>query len=112
MREFLAFVLQQHGATVKLEASARDAIATLTQSQPDIILNDLGMPEIDGYSLMRQIRALTPGRGGQIPAIALTAYTGETYHQQVLAAGFQKYLTKPIEPSELVTAIARLAKRD
>ena len=66
------------------------------------------MPDIDGYMLMRQIRALPPAQGGQIPAIALTAYAGEIDYQQAIAAGFQKHISKPIEPDTLVETIASL----
>jgi len=69
------------------------------------------MPEVDGYVLIRQIRALPPEQGGKIPAIALTAYAGETDHQQVLLAGFQEHLTKPVEPDALAKVIANLVGR-
>jgi CheY-like chemotaxis protein len=66
------------------------------------------MPEVDGYMLIRQVRALLPERGGLIPAIALTAYAGESNQKQALAAGFQLHISKPVEPEELVRAIAEL----
>jgi CheY-like chemotaxis protein len=68
------------------------------------------MPEMDGYALIRQIRKCSPEQGGTIPAIALTAYAGEINQQQALAAGFQMHISKPVEPEELVKAIARLLR--
>ena len=68
------------------------------------------MPEMDGYSLIRQIRKRSSEQGGTIPAIALTAYAGEINQQQALAAGFGLHISKPVEPEELVNAIARLLR--
>ncbi|MBD2014970.1 response regulator [Microcoleus sp. FACHB-53] len=107
-REFFAFVLEQLGAQVSTVTSAGEAIAFLEQSQPNILLSDIGMPDMDGYMLMRQIRAMPPEQGGQILAIALTAYAGEIDRQQALAAGFQHHLAKPVEPNELVKVILNL----
>jgi CheY-like chemotaxis protein len=89
-------------------ASAGEALKALKRSQPNILLSDIGMPNMDGYMLMRQIRAMPPERGGQILAIALTAYAGEIDRQQALAAGFQHHLAKPVEPNELVKVILNL----
>jgi CheY-like chemotaxis protein len=69
------------------------------------------MPDMDGYMLLQQIRTLSPEQGGQIPAIALTAYAGELNQQQALAAGFQQHISKPVEPAELVKAIAQLHRQ-
>ena len=107
-REFIAFLLEQYGANVTAVASANEALAALTQSLPDIVLSDIGMPEVDGCMFMRQLRTLPAEQGGQIRAIALTAYAGEMNAKQVLAAGFDKHLAKPIEPAELIDAIANL----
>ncbi len=109
--EFLTFLLEQDGAEVRSAASALEALEVFAQWQPDLLLSDIGMPEEDGYMLIRQIRAMSE-RGGQIPAIALTAYAGEADRQQILKAGFQKHLTKPVEPSELTAAIISLVGRD
>ncbi|MEH2359005.1 AAA family ATPase [Nostoc sp.] len=108
MREFLPFMLEQYGATVTVAASAIAALTALSQSQPNLIISDIGMPEMDGYMLMRQIRSLEPEKGGTIPAIALTAYAGEIDHQQAIAVGFQLHISKPVDPEELVKAIALL----
>ncbi|QIR39935.1 PAS domain-containing hybrid sensor histidine kinase/response regulator [Tolypothrix sp. PCC 7910] len=110
-REFLAFLLEQHGAFVTSAASANEALAAIAQTKPDLLLSDLGMPEVDGYALIRTIRRLPKHQGGQIPAIALTAYAAETTQQQVFAAGFQLHIAKPADPSKLIAAIAALVKR-
>ncbi|MFN6465952.1 MAG: AAA family ATPase [Nostoc sp. DedVER02] len=110
MREFLPFMLEQYGATVTAVASAIEALTTLSQFQPNLIISDIGMPEMDGYMLMRQIRSLKPEAGGTIPAIALTAYAGEIDYQQAIAAGFQQHISKPVDPEELVKAIGSLIK--
>jgi signal transduction histidine kinase/CheY-like chemotaxis protein len=110
-REFLVFLLEEYGAQVTAFASAAEVLTSIAKLQPDILLSDIGMPEMDGYMLIRQIRAMPPSLGGEIKAIALTAYAGETDHQQVLKAGFQKHITKPVDLAELVTAIADLVGR-
>lgn len=107
-REYIAFLLEQYEANVKVVVSAQEALEALTQFQPDILLSDIGMSDMDGYMLMRQVRNLSPEAGGQIPAIALTAYAGEINYQQALSSGFQKHLSKPVEPAELIAAIASL----
>ncbi|MEH1988272.1 AAA family ATPase [Nostoc sp.] len=108
MREFLPFMLEQYGASVTVVASGIEALTALSQSQPNLIISDIGMPEMDGYMLMRQVRSLEPEQGGTIPAIALTAYAGEMDHQQAIAVGFQQHISKPVDPEELVKAIASL----
>ncbi|WP_298908124.1 AAA family ATPase [uncultured Nostoc sp.] len=108
MREFLSFMLEQYGATVITVTSAIAALTTLSQSQPNLIISDIGMPEMDGYMLMRQVRSLKPEQGGTIPAIALTAYAGEMDQQQAIAVGFQQHISKPVDPQELVKAIVLL----
>ncbi len=110
-REFHTFVLEQAGAKVTAAASALEALQALEQLKPDILVSDIGMPEIDGYMLMRQIKALQTEQDKQIQAIALTAYAGEINQQQALHTGFQKHISKPIEPEELVKAIATLVGR-
>jgi signal transduction histidine kinase/CheY-like chemotaxis protein len=109
-RDLIVFILQQYDASVRAFASASLALEGFALEKPDIILSDIGMPEMDGYMLIRQIRSLPPEQGGDIQAIALTAYAGDTNEQQILQAGFQKHLTKPIEPSKLALVIASLVK--
>lgn len=111
IRELVAFILQQSGAAVTVAASAEEALAAWNQSVPDVLLSDIGMPDVDGYMLMRQVRTFSVQQGGQIPAIALTAYAGEYNQQQAFQAGFQLHISKPVEPEELVRAIAHLVRR-
>ncbi|MDZ7962216.1 MAG: PAS domain S-box protein [Aulosira sp. DedQUE10] len=107
-RDFISFLLEDYGANVTAVASANQALAALTQSQPDILLSDIGMPEVDGWTLIRQVRMLPPEQGGQIPAIAITAYAGQINEQQALSAGFNRHLAKPVDPTELVEMITRI----
>ncbi|WP_293126141.1 PAS domain-containing protein [Microcoleus sp. bin38.metabat.b11b12b14.051] len=101
-RDLVVFVLEDCGASVTAVSSADAALAVLTQSVPDVLLSDIGMPHTDGYMLLRQVRALPPEQGGLVPAIALTAYAGEIDYRQALAAGFQRHISKPVEPDKLV----------
>ena len=110
-RKLLTVLLEQDNANVTAVASAQAALEALNQSLPDIILSDVSMPDVDGYTLMRQIRALPPEQGGQIPAIALTAYAGEIDRQQAISAGFQQHVAKPVKIDELTEAIASLVIR-
>ncbi|MBD2465747.1 response regulator [Oscillatoria sp. FACHB-1407] len=114
-REFQAFVLKQGGAKVTAVASAFEALQTLNQFTPDILVSDIGMPGMDGYMLMQQIRSRLSNQGKTtskgdllLKAIALTAYAAEVDQQRALQAGFQAHLTKPVEPETLVQTIARL----
>ncbi|MEH2287977.1 response regulator [Nostoc sp.] len=107
-REFIAFVLEECGAIVTAVASGTEALQAIAQSIPNMIISDIGMPEMDGYMLMRQIRALELEQGGQIPAIALTAYAGETDQKLAIAAGFQRHVPKPIDPEVLVAIIIEM----
>ncbi|WP_375475158.1 response regulator [uncultured Nostoc sp.] len=110
-RDFFSFVLEQFGAIVTAVASGDEALQALTQSKPDILLSDIGMPEMNGYMLMQQVRTLEAQLGGkQIPAIALTAYAGEINQQYALRAGFQQHIVKPVAPEELLTAISNLVQ--
>jgi PAS domain S-box-containing protein len=108
VRELFGFALSHYGAIVNMAASASEALQALAQSKPDILISDIGMPVMDGYMLMREIRKLSIGAGGKIPAIALTAYAGEIDHKQAIAAGFQKHISKPVDPMDLAMAIAHL----
>ncbi len=106
--ELLVFSLEQYGAQVRSVVSATEALEVLVQWQPDLLLSDIGMPEVDGYMLIRQIRSLPSEQGGHIQAIALTAYAGQLNQQQILAAGFQRHVTKPVDPVELAAVISDL----
>nr|WP_255409996.1 response regulator [Chroococcidiopsis sp. CCALA 051] len=110
-REFVAFLLEQQGATVTSAKSAVEALTALNQSQFHVLISDIGMPEVDGYMLLRQVRKSLSAGQRQIPAIALTAYAGEIDYQQAVVAGFQLHLTKPIEPNDLLQAIVQVVGR-
>ncbi|MDZ8050188.1 MAG: PAS domain S-box protein [Aulosira sp. ZfuVER01] len=110
--ELVAFILETAGANTITVSSAKEVLQVLNQKVPDILLADIGMPQMDGYTLLREIRALPAQQGGQIRAIALTAYAGEMNKQQALQAGFQMYLSKPVDPEELVEAIVQVLKRE
>jgi len=106
--EMLKVILQNRGAEVTTAASARDALKTLEHSLPHALISDLAMPEQDGYALIKQIRQRGPDRGGNLPAVALTAYARTEDRVHALTAGFQEYLSKPVDPNELVTVVANL----
>lgn len=106
--ELLQFILEQYGASVRAVASAKEALDAIAQELPDILLSDIGMPGMDGYMLIRAIRAMSNEQGGNIRAIALTAYAGETNQQQIFQAGFQRHVTKPVEPAQLAAVIVSL----
>lgn len=110
-RDFLTTVLGQHGAKVTPVASVSEALEALQQLKPDILVSDIGMPEEDGYGLIRKVRALEAERGGKIPAIALTAYASSEERLRALSAGFQIHLPKPVEPSELIAVLANMGSR-
>ncbi|MEG4324781.1 ATP-binding protein [Microcoleus sp. herbarium5] len=109
--DFVAFVAEEAGAKVTAVGSAIEALQLLSTTPFDILLCDIGMPDMDGYMLVGQVRALPSEQGGQIPAIALTAYAGDFNQNQALAAGFQRHLAKPVEPNELVEAIVTLLRK-
>jgi signal transduction histidine kinase/ActR/RegA family two-component response regulator len=106
--EMLQILLTQFGADVKVSESTRAALSVLDGWLPDVLISDIGMPNEDGYSLIRQIRSRDSERGGQIPAIALTGYTRLEDRQRLLAAGYQVPLAKPVDLDELVTTITTL----
>ncbi|MBD2080437.1 PAS domain-containing protein [Leptolyngbya sp. FACHB-17] len=105
-REFVAFVLQQAGAIVTMASSAQAALDQIREANPDVIISDIGMPDINGYELLQRIRqdfALSTR------AIALTAYATENDQQQALESGFDRHLAKPIDPAALIEAVLVLA---
>jgi CheY-like chemotaxis protein len=108
-RNLLNTMLSQHGAEVTTAATAAEAVSALQQFIPDVLVSDIGMPEEDGYSLIRKVRALDASLGGQVPAVALTAYARAEDRAQALLAGFQLHVPKPVNAAELVVVVARLA---
>jgi PAS domain S-box-containing protein len=109
-REALRLILQQNGMVVMTAASAPEAFDLVERLQPDILLSDVAMPGEDGLSLIRRVRLLPPGRGGLIPAAALSAYAGAADRRKALLAGFQHHVAKPVDPSQLLGIIAQLAR--
>jgi CheY-like chemotaxis protein len=110
-RELLEVILEQCGATVMTAQSAQAAIELLGQHHADVMLSDIGMPDEDGYELIRQVRALPPESGGRTPAIALTAYARVEDRLHALRAGYQMHVPKPVVLAELVALIASLVER-
>jgi CheY-like chemotaxis protein len=110
-RELLKEGLQYCGAKVSLAASAEEALDALVSTSPDVLISDIGMPGVDGYDLIRQVRGLPRDRGGNIPAIALTAYTRTEDRLQSLRAGYDMHVPKPVELAELVAVAATVVRR-
>jgi signal transduction histidine kinase len=106
--EFLQFVLETYGASVQTATSAPEAFKLFLQNKPDLLISDIAMPDVNGHTLIRQIRALPSEKAAKTPAIALTAYAGETNQQESLRAGFNMHLAKPIEARKLAQTIAKL----
>jgi len=110
-RDLLVTTLEQCGAEVTAAASVAAALERLDEQVPDVLVSDLAMPEEDGYSLIRRVRARPSERGGEVPAAALTSYARAEDRARALAAGFQMHVPKPIDPSALVRMIADLAAK-
>jgi CheY-like chemotaxis protein len=110
-RELLKRILSEFEAEVETVSSATEALPLVERVHPDVLVSDIGMPEVDGYELIRAVRLLPADDGGQTPALALTAFARSEDRQRALLAGYQAHVAKPIEPSELITTIASLAGR-
>ena len=110
-RELLKQGLEYCGAVVTVLGSAAEALDTLMVKMPDVLISDIGMPGIDGYDLIRQVRGLPSERGGKVPAIALTAYTRTEDRLQSLRAGYDMHVPKPVELAELVAVAATVVRR-
>jgi PAS domain S-box-containing protein len=110
-RDLISRVLGECKAEVLTASSASEALTIVERERPHVLVSDIGMPEIDGYELMRRVRALSLKIGVHIPAVALTAYAGPEDKTRALRAGFLVHITKPVEPSELVATLANLAGR-
>jgi PAS domain S-box-containing protein len=107
--EMLQFLFQQSGAEVEVATSAEKALEVIDQFSPDVLVSDIGMPDVDGYELIRRIRR--SGRNTSLPAVALTALTRIEDRMQALAAGYQMHVAKPVEPVELLAVVSSLAGR-
>jgi PAS domain S-box-containing protein len=107
-RNLMKVILEEQGAIVTTAASASDAMLALERDKPDLIVSDISMPDEDGYTFIRKLRARGMEHGGAIPAIALTAFARPEDQAHALAAGFQIHLSKPIDPARLVSSVARM----
>jgi PAS domain S-box-containing protein len=110
-RELLAAVLAAEGADTHTAANGCAVLTAFREFGPHVLVSDVGMPQMDGYELIRQIRAMPEDEGGQVPAIALTAHAGGEDELKALVAGYQVYVTKPIDPSRLVHIVGNLVGR-
>ncbi len=110
-REVLQLLLEDAGASVRAVGSVAEALAALDEHLPDVLISDLAMPEEDGYALLRALRRRDPAHGGQLPALALSAFASPEDQARALAAGFQAHLGKPLRVDALVHAVAVLAGR-
>ncbi len=110
VRELFSILLTEYGAEVLTVASAAEVLATLESFQPDVLVSDIGLPEMDGYTLLQKLRSLPPEKGGQIPAIALTAYARGEDRERCLTCGFQQHISKPVDIEMLVQAVSNLAR--
>jgi PAS domain S-box-containing protein len=108
-RLFVSMVLEHCGAKVRTAKTAAEALEVVKSTRPHVLVSDLGMPEEDGFTLIRKIRELPTEQGGRTPAAALTAYARVEDRMRVLSSGFQIHLPKPVEPAELVAVVANLA---
>jgi len=104
--------LTKRQANVIAVSSAGEAIQAITRKRPDVLVSDIAMPDEDGYGLIEKIRSLENGTSDNIPAVAITAYAKDEDRERALSAGFQIYLAKPVELTELISVVARAAKRD
>lgn len=109
-RDLLTVLLGQYGAEVLSVSCASEVLASLETFQPDVLVSDIGMPEVDGYTLIQRVRTLPPEKGGLLPAIALTAYAREDDRLRAISSGYQRHVSKPLEPEQLVQAVVLLAR--
>ena len=110
-RALVQRLLVARGATVRTAGSAAEALESIQVERPHVLVSDIGMPNEDGYALIRRVRALEAGRGDALPAVALTAYARAEDRMKAVLAGFQMHVAKPVEPAELLTMVASLAGR-
>ena len=110
VRSLVGAVLERHGGQVELAGSSTEALERLRHFRPHVVVTDIGMPEADGYTFLRMLRALPKDDGGETPAIALTAYARAEDREQAAQAGFEVHIAKPVDPLELVSTVARVAK--
>jgi len=109
--DLISVELAQHGAKVTGVSNATDALKAIEEHRFDLLVSDIGMPEIDGYELIRRIRKQELGKDKRIPAVALTAYARVQDRMQAIVAGYSTHIAKPVDANELVTIVASLAGR-
>jgi signal transduction histidine kinase len=109
--DLTALVLTECRADVVAVCDARAALDAVEKFRPDVVVSDIGMPQIDGYELLRRVRGLGHARGGGVPAIALTAFARSEDRTRALRAGFLMHIAKPVEPAELAAAVASIVGR-
>jgi CheY-like chemotaxis protein len=109
-REMLALILEMEGAVVVAAASAAEALGALDRHDFQILVSDIGLPDMNGYDLVRRIRAHEAMAGGFLPAVAVTAFTSEADRREALRAGFQYHCPKPIALDDLVSLMTSLAE--
>ena len=110
-RNLIRRVLEECDATVITAGSAAEAIKILARNQPDVLLSDIGMPHVDGYEFLKQVRSLDIPQAKSVPAIALTAFARSEDRTRALLAGYLVHVSKPVEPQELVATVASIAGR-
>jgi signal transduction histidine kinase/DNA-binding response OmpR family regulator len=110
-RDLLMTILKRYGGDVRCSESAAEAMEAFREWHPDLLVSDIGMPNEDGYSLIRRLRKLKSKRAQKIPAVALTAYASDEDRSQALSAGFQVHVPKPIEPESFVTSVVTVLGR-
>jgi len=110
-REFVRTVLERSGASVMTSYSVPHAMDIFERHRPDCVISDIGMPDEDGYSFIQRVRALPRHMGGETPVAALTAYARDEDRLRILRSGFQAYILKPVEPSDLVVAVAGIVRK-
>ena len=110
-RELIRRVLEDCAADVLTAGTADEAIDLVRAQRPDVLISDIGMPDVDGFELLRRVRALGPSQGGNVPAIALTAFARSEDRTRALRAGFLVHVSKPVDPSELVATVLSVVRR-
>lgn len=107
VREVVTLTLAKCGASVTVASSVQDALGLMPNLSPDVIVSDIAMPGVDGYEFIQRLRALTEPEGSNIPVIALTAYASAQDRRRALESGFDRHLSKPVDPVDLVQAIVK-----
>jgi CheY-like chemotaxis protein len=110
-RNFIKRVLEERGAKVVAVGSAAEAIPMIEREKPDVLVSDIGMPDVDGYEFLRRVRSLDAINARKIPAIALTAFARSEDRTLALRNGYLVHVAKPVDPSELIATIASVAGR-